>query len=99
MYNFMSFPTKGQMFPERGLSSMCGYFGTQNHFLTKPEPSAFRHRGKGQMAAGAVKFLAPMASGGVDEPHHVYSNSQKHCVSVRDAGRSEKREELVNRDL
>lgn len=48
MYNFMSFPTKGQVFPERGLSSICGYFGTQNHFLTKPEPSAFRHRGKGQ---------------------------------------------------
>lgn len=51
MYNFMSFPTKGQMFPERGLSSMCGYFGTQN---PSPLPSGSGERDK--MASGAVKI-------------------------------------------
>lgn len=48
------------------------------------------------MTSGAVKSLAPMVSGGVGEPHHVYSHSQKHRVSLRDAGRSEKREELMS---
>lgn len=70
---------------------------TTSSLNRSPLPSGTGERDK--LAAGAVKSLAPMASGGVDEPHHVYSNSQKHCVSVRDAGRSEKREELVNRDL
>lgn len=67
------------MFPESELSSMCGYFGTQDHSNSEPEPFAFRHRGRDKMALGAVKSLAPTASGGVGEPHHVYSHSQKHC--------------------
>lgn len=59
MDDFIPFSTKGRVFPKSGPSSMCGYFGTQDHLIIEPEPSAFRHRGKGQNDLRGCKIPGP----------------------------------------